>query len=655
MAKSSLLNNFEVVSFESRLAKTLEDLLSLQGATVLRAPALEEAPLEDNRAALDFGEALFAGRVDGLVLLTGVGAKTLIDILATRRPQDAVVDRLKKIPVLPRGPKPVRVMRELGIPVALTVPEPNTWHELLNAIDANPAAFPLDGKTIAVQEYGVSNQELIQGLEHRGARVMAVPVYRWKLPKDLAPLEKAIQRILAGQIQVALFTTSVQAEHLFQVATDRGERRALREAFEKVVVASVGPDCSRTLRSLGLTVDIEPESPKMGPLVEAVAARARALWEKKNRGDCAVEVKDALLNIMAEAESAGAHGNLPTPAQDSVFMKACRREKTPYTPIWLMRQAGRYMKEYRAIREKNSFLSICKNKDLVTEITVTAQERLGVDAAIIFADILLIVEPLGLPLDFLKGDGPTIKRPVRTAADIDALREADPAEGLSFVFEAIRQTRRQLKPSVPLIGFAGAPFTVASYIIEGGSSEDFEATKKLMYADDEAWKALMQKIARVTAAYLNGQIRAGVQAVQLFDSWAGCLEPGEYEEYVMPYTRAVFQALPKNVPAIHFGTGTGPFLEKFAEAGGSVIGVDHRVKLDEAWRRIGYARAIQGNLDPLVLCSSLDNVKRHARMILDQAAGRPGHIFNLGHGILPETPVDHAAALVEAVHEMSCR
>jgi len=339
----------------------------------------------------------------------------------------------------------------------------------------------------------------------------------------------------------------------------------------------------------------------------------------------------------------------------SLFLKACRREPTPRTPMWLMRQAGRYMKEYRAIRQRTAFLDICKDPDLVTEITVTAQERLDVDAAIIFADILLVVEPLGFDLKYLKGGGPTIRKAVRSAADVRAIPEADPAEGLAYVMEAIRRTRRALKPHIPLLGFAGAPFTLASYLIEGGASKDFEATKRLMHTGDSVWHELLQKIARVTAGYLTAQVRAGAQAVQLFDSWAGCLERREYEEYAMPYSRSVIEALPAGVPVIHFGTGTAAFLDLLSAAGGDVIGVDHRIGLAEAWKRVGPAKAIQGNLDPLVLCSSVENIREHVRTVLDEAAGRPGHIFNLGHGVLPETPAENAVALVEMVKEMSVR
>jgi uroporphyrinogen decarboxylase len=335
-----------------------------------------------------------------------------------------------------------------------------------------------------------------------------------------------------------------------------------------------------------------------------------------------------------------------------VFLKACRREPTAYTPVWLMRQAGRYMKEYRDIREKVCFLELCKNKDLVTEVTVTAQERLGVDAAIIFSDILLILETLGLKLEYSKNDGPLING-FPANGETDGLSEKDPEESLSFVMGAIRQTRQRLKPFIPLIGFAGAPFTLSSYIIEGGASDNFSKTKNFMRQEPEKWKKLMAKLTRLTIKYLNAQIDAGADAVQLFDSWVGCLSAEEYETSVLAYSRHVILGLKRRVPVIHFGTRTAPFLESFARAGGDVIGVDHRMPLGDAWRRVGYDRAIQGNLDPKVLLGSLSEIKNEARKVLSQAAKRPGYIFNLGHGVLPQTPVENVIALVEMVHESS--
>ncbi|MEP6717990.1 MAG: uroporphyrinogen decarboxylase [bacterium] len=339
----------------------------------------------------------------------------------------------------------------------------------------------------------------------------------------------------------------------------------------------------------------------------------------------------------------------------SPFMRACRREPVPFTPIWLMRQAGRYMQEYRDVRARVGFLELCKTPSLAAEVTVTAAERLGVDAAIIFADILLPLEPMGLQLEFTKGDGPVIHNPVRSAKDVDRLNEMEEVDALEFVFEAIRQTRGALRNDLPLIGFAGAPFTLASYIVEGGSSKNFVYTKSLMYNDSGAWHAMMSLLSRALVKYLNAQVNAGAQALQLFDSWVGCLSPDDYRQYVLPHTRSVFAGINSEVPVIHFGTGTGELLKLISEAGGNVIGIDWRVPLDEGWQRIGHDKAVMGNLDPVALFANREHLRSQAKLILDQAGGRSGHIFNLGHGILPETPVENVIALVEMIHEMSAR
>jgi uroporphyrinogen decarboxylase len=338
---------------------------------------------------------------------------------------------------------------------------------------------------------------------------------------------------------------------------------------------------------------------------------------------------------------------------DSPFMRACRREPVPYTPIWLMRQAGRYMREYRDVRRRVDFLELCKTPSLAAEVTVTAAERLGVDAAIIFADILLILEPMGLNLEFNKGDGPVIHNPVRSGSAVEALREVEDVGALEFVFEAIKQTRGALRRDLPLIGFSGAPFTLASYMVEGGASKNYVHTKSMMYNDEGAWHQMMSLISRALVKYLNAQIEAGAQAVQLFDSWVGALGPHDYQQYVLPHTRSVIQGINHGTPIIHFGTGTSALLELMRDAGGDVIGLDWRVPLDEGWRRVGHDRGIMGNLDPVTLFANQKELLRRAGSVLEAAAGRPGHIFNLGHGILPETPVENVKALVEYVHEAS--
>lgn len=336
------------------------------------------------------------------------------------------------------------------------------------------------------------------------------------------------------------------------------------------------------------------------------------------------------------------------------FLRACQRQPVDCTPVWFMRQAGRYMKEFRDIRRKHSILEVAKTPDLAAEVTLQPIQRLGVDAAIIFADILLPLEPMGIKLEFVKGEGPVIHNPVRDQEALDALQPVEPEESLGFVDEAIRIVRRELDGKIPLIGFAGAPFTLASYIIEGGHSRHYIDTKWMMYKSPKVWRGLMEKLARVVTDYLRGQIKAGAQAVQLFDSWVGCLSPEDYREHVLPYSRKIIEGLKGlGAPVIHFGTGTAALLELMRLAGGDVIGVDWRVNIDEAWRRIGYDVAIQGNLDPVALFGPLPEIERKVKDILRRAGGRPGHIFNLGHGILPETPVEHVAAVVEMVHKYS--
>jgi uroporphyrinogen decarboxylase len=337
------------------------------------------------------------------------------------------------------------------------------------------------------------------------------------------------------------------------------------------------------------------------------------------------------------------------------FLQACRREATPFTPVWLMRQAGRYMPEYRAMRARHGFLELCKNPEAAAEVTLQPVARLGVDAAILFADILLVLEPLGIGLEFTQGEGPHIARPVRSAADVRRLQPVVVGEAVPFVFETVRLVRKALSDRVPLIGFAGAPFTLASYLIEGGPSREFLHTKRLMHEEPAAWLALMSMLCDVTAAYVNGQIAAGAQAIQLFDSWVGTLSPADYREHVLPHTRDVIQRVTPGVPVIHFGTGTAGLLELMKAAGGDVIGLDWRVEIGDAWDRLGPDVAVQGNLDPALLLAGIARIRRGVTEILDAVGGRPGHVFNLGHGILKETPVDHAIALVEMVHELSAR
>lgn len=343
-------------------------------------------------------------------------------------------------------------------------------------------------------------------------------------------------------------------------------------------------------------------------------------------------------------------------SDDYVFLKACRREPVPHTPVWLMRQAGRYQASYQKIRSKVSFVELCRTSELACQVTVDAVEQLGVDAAILFADILLILEPLGIDFHFEAGAGPRIGTPIREPKDVDRVAERiDAAEELAYVMETVRLVRRELDGRTPLIGFSGAPFTLASYAIEGRGSRDYRHTKTLMYSDEGAWNVLMDRLSRAIADYLSAQIDAGAQAVQLFDSWVGCLSVADYRRYVQPHVRGIFQALGDRVPRIHFGQGNPALLPLMREAGGDVISVDWRLPLSEAWDRVGHDVAIQGNLDPVTLLAPRQVMYEQAQGVLDEAAGRPGHVFNLGHGILQWSTVDQVRALVDYVHEQSAR
>ncbi|MDX2162388.1 MAG: uroporphyrinogen decarboxylase [bacterium] len=347
----------------------------------------------------------------------------------------------------------------------------------------------------------------------------------------------------------------------------------------------------------------------------------------------------------------------PDARHDSRFLRACRRQPVDFTPVWLMRQAGRYMPEYRALRQRYSILEIIKAPELACEVTLQPIEAFNLDAAIIFADILPPLEGMGLSLDFVKGEGPVIANPVRTADDVARLRVLPPEETLPFTLRAIQLARQALAPrKLPLIGFSGAPFTLASYAIEGGSSRSRIEVKSMMMNRPDLWDTLMGKLAEVAGAYLLAQAQAGADALQLFDSWVGELSPYEYERYVLPYSRRALEIASRaGVPLIHFGTNTSGMLPLIQAAGGDVIGVDWRIELDHAWRILGDDTAVQGNLDPVALFADWDALKTRAAHVLDTVRGRPGHIFNLGHGILPETPVENVRRLVDFVHEYTAR
>jgi len=640
----------KVTSFESRRAKEIEKLIRYHGGVPRIAPSMREIPLSESTDALKFAKNLIGEKFDIVILMTGVGTRALLKAVTTKYTEKEFIKALKKTTIVVRGPKPIAALREMRLKPNIIVPEPNTWRDILITLDNE---VQIKGKRVAVQEYGIPNKEFINSLRKKGAKVTPVPIYKWALPEDLEPLHNAIKSIKNSKEDISIFTSSQQIYHLFEEASQDGSQDELKEGFKKIVIASIGPTTSETLNRFGLSPDYEPDSPKMGNLIREVARLGKELVRKK-RTAYKNGVDTNNWRRVDMVWSKGSQKKRKEITKNSVFMKACRLEETDYTPIWLMRQAGRYMREYREIRSKISFLELCKTPELAAEVTLSAVDRLGVDAAIIFADILLIVGPLGVGLEFSKGEGPRIKRPVRSGKAVDRINDFDP-ESLQYVYDALKITRRALDPKKALIGFAGAPFTVASYMIEGGGSRNYENTKGLMYKDPGAWHTMMEKLSTATASYLNNQIKAGADAVQLFDSWVGCLSRDDYKEFVLPHMKKLISKIHKDTPVIHFGTGTGSLLDLIKESGSQVIGLDWRVDLAKAWRQIGYDKAVQGNLDPVLLFSTPSEIRRRSKKIMDKAKGRPGFIFNLGHGILPKTPVDNVLALIDFVHEYSTK
>lgn len=465
---------------------------------------------------------------------------------------------------------------------------------------------------------------------------------------DQNSIDAVLDSLSGGKIAVLLLTHPEHILALLDRAAAINRIDALRDSVRQIAVGSASRECTVLWRSHKLSVDYEPDGAGSDTLVAGMARLAGYLVSKKRTAvDCGVDTSLWKRIDMRWDLGKESHGR----RENSTFLKACRGESTEYTPIWLLRQAGRYQRTYRELKSNMNFLDMCKTPELTAEITLMAVERLGVDAAILFADILPLLQPMGFQLEYITGQGPVIHNPIRTAKAVDQLEETL-AASQHYVYDAVHLVLPALPPHIPLIGFSGAPFTLAAYAIEGSSSKDFRHLKTFMYSDPGAWHAFMGKLARAIVGYLNAQIEAGVHAVQLFDSWVGCLSTDDYKTFVLPHSQYIFSHLHPGVPTIHFGTGTGSLLELMRNAGGDVIGLDWRVDLADAWRTLDYKVAIQGNLDPLILFAPQKVIREKAEAILCKAAGRPGHVFNLGHGILPGTPEDHVIALVDTVHQL---
>lgn len=623
----------------------MDRLITRHGGESHVSPSMREVPIEPNRPAIDFAYRVMTGEISTVIFMTGVGFRFLMRSIEKHVDKQRFLDSLSDITTICRGPKPVAALRESGLQPTHKVGEPNTWRELLKLIDDQKVSIA--NQTVGLQEYGISNASLIAGLEARGAAVSAVRVYGWDFPEETEPLRENIEALASGQRDLLLLTSAHQIVNMMRMAEQMGLTEKLRQGLSHTVIASIGPTTTQMLQECDLRADLEPTHPKMGHLVVESAKKAKQLVEARQRLKAIDQSVSASLKVAEKASPVEKH-----PSHDSLFLRACRGESTERTPVWLMRQAGRYMSEYREVRAKQTFLELCGNPKLCSEVMCTAVDRLGVDAAIIFSDLLPLLQPLGFELEFVAGDGPVIHNPIREDADLTRLKRLDDPLSLGFVYETVSETRKDLPEGIPLIGFAGSPFTLASYAIEGGGSRVYTNTKRLMYASlsgSPVWSELMTTLSEAITVYLNHQIAAGAQCVQLFDSWAGCLSPNEYTEFVLPWMNRIIAGISDTVPVINFATGNPELLPLLRGDSRTVVGVDWRIPLQTAWERIGSDKSIQGNLDPAVLLADPDVIRERTTALLASVAGRPGHIFNLGHGVFKETPVENAIALVDAV------
>ncbi len=587
----------------------------------------------------EIANQMLTAEIEGVIFVTGVGVREFVKQASRTVERQRFLDSLADMTTIAGSTAAGAALISLGITPTLTVDSAKSWRDILMCLDRQR---PVVNQTIALEE-SAAVLGLIGGLEARGARVSRVVNFPQSLPGSPQPIIDFFEQIEAGDFHVMLVPTAEIATRYCFLAKHFGRARLTSHLLDNHIVITIGQDPAEILQYSGITVDFATSTVEPGSAIIEIADKIQQIKKQKT----------IIRTNMSGPNTSSADQNAPW--YDSPFMKACRGEPTDVTPIWMMRQAGRYMSEYREVRAKVSFLDLCANPQLCSEVMCTAVNKLGVDAAIIFSDLLPILVPMGCDLEFVKGDGPVIHNPVRTSKDIDRIKPLENNDALQFVMDTVTQTRSDLPADMPLIGFAGSPFTLASYMIEGGSSRNYAFSKALMYSDHGAWDQLMQHLSNSISIYLKGQIEAGAQVVQLFDSWAGCLNFEDYRTYALPYVQKIIASLPADVPVINFATGNPALLPLLADTRASVVGIDWRTRLDDAWQTVGFDRAVQGNLDPTILLTNPKEIRARAKVVLDQAAGRPGHIFNLGHGILPQTPVDNAIALVDIVHELSQR
>lgn len=591
---------------------------------------------QGNSAVVDFAHRVVTGGVDLVVFLSRAGVRRLLDVVAKSVDRQRFLNGLSDIGVLAANEQVAKTLRECGVEPRI-VSERRSWRELLMFLDQN---YSLANLNVAVEQF-TDTRQISAGLESRGCAVIPIPIFENPDPDEAQQLafEEMLASLRDDRFELILINDVADA-HYFLCRAGQESLRSLSNWLAKPVVVVGGDEARTFLLSNKLHNDF---CVLAADAEQSLAARIQSAYDAGRRNR--IRYLPAGQNVASQAGK----------WDEGPFMKACRGEPTDVTPIWMMRQAGRYMQEYRDVRAGVSFLELCANPSLCSEVMCTAVEKLGVDAAIIFSDLLPILVPMGCDLEFTKGDGPVIHNPVREVSDLDRIQALESLDELEFVMETVRQTRKDLPEHLPLIGFAGAPFTLASYMIEGGASRNYANTKRLMHADQGAWHELMTRLADSISLYLNGQVSAGAQCLQLFDSWAGCLSYEDYRLFVLPYVKQIIDRIPFHVPVINFATGNPALLPLLADTRARVIGIDWRIRLDDAWQTVGFDRSVQGNLDPTILLTDPEYIRSTAKNVLEQAAGRDGHIFNLGHGILPMTPVENAIALVDAVHELSAK
>ena len=611
--------------FVTESAAALQILLDEAGC---ERAVISQVDFQTNNASHSnlVGELLTAG-IDAILFMSASGVRDFIENTAATTQRQRLLHALQDCQLISGSTLATQTLLEYGLQPTLSKDALPNWRASLAWLSSQAS---LSHAQLAM-ESTLQDSALVAGLERCGVLVDFLFGDR---PSDTEL--NLDEQSLSSAILVVTSIETAKAICALPIAT-----RLTNRQEEGHIVVALGSETADFLTQNGIEIAWSSDAPTSAETLKELLTQTHSISAEKQK---------LIMNMsgpMAPANDRNA------PWYNSPFMKACRGEATDVTPIWMMRQAGRYMSEYREVRSKVSFLDLCANPKLCSEVMCTAVDRLGVDAAIIFSDLLPMLVPMGCDLEFVKGDGPVIHNPVRSAADVDRIKALESNDALHFVMETVTQTRTDLPADMPLIGFSGAPFTLASYMIEGGSSRNYAHAKSLMFSDRGAWDALMQKLTESIVIYLQGQIDAGAQCVQLFDSWAGCLNTQHYREYSLPWVQQIIERLPAEVPVINFGTGNTELLPLYADTKASVVGVDWRVPLDEAWQRIGHDRSVQGNLDPTILLTDPDTIRQHAKQVLDQAQGRAGHIFNLGHGILPMTPVDNAIALVDAVHELS--